>query len=179
VVDDTEIELALDEIRAVARFAARCAQDVLPLFEDVHPDDPRPRAALEAAWAFADGDPRSLRQRTTAVAAHRAAREATDLAASHAARSAGDAAAAAYLHPLHRATQVGHLLGAAANAARAVELRAGDDPDAGEEHLAHVARHASPAVVDVLRRYPPAPAGRTRVARLMTTLDAALRASRP
>lgn len=174
--DGPEITLVLDEIRSVARFAAECAQDVLGLFETVRPDDPRPREALEAAWAFADGAPRSVRQRTTAVAAHRAAREVTDEAAAHAARAAGDAAAAAYLHPLPRSTQVGHLLGAAAHAARAVELHAGDDPAAGEQHLARLAARASPAAVDVLRRYPSAPTGRTRVAQLMTTLDAELRA---
>jgi hypothetical protein len=33
-------------------------------------------------------------------------------------------------------------------------------------------------LIDVLRRYPPAPTGKHRVAQLMTTLDASLRASR-
>ncbi len=175
MADVPEIELTMDEIRAVTRFAADCAHDVLEVAESVRPDDPRPRDALEAAWAFADGAPRSARQRTAAVAAHRAAREATDTAAAHAARAAGDAAASAYLHPLRRATQVGHLLRAAANAARAAELRA-DDPAVGEQHLERLARHASPVVVDVLRRYPPAPTGRTRVAGLMAWLDSRLRA---
>lgn len=41
----------------------------------VHPDDPRPGAAVEAAWAFVNGAPRSRLQRTTSLDAHRAARD--------------------------------------------------------------------------------------------------------
>jgi hypothetical protein len=41
--------------------------------------------------------------------------------------------AAAYLHPLADAHQVKHILGAAAHAARAAELVAGDDRDVGAE----------------------------------------------
>ncbi len=107
----------MDELRVVARYAAASAEEVLPLFEEAAPGDLRPRAAVEAAWEFANGAGRTRLQRTTALDAHRAAKEAADEAAQHAARSAGDAAAAAYLHPLARATPVGHILRAAASAA--------------------------------------------------------------
>lgn len=40
----------------LARWAATCAEHVLPLFEAVAPDDPRPREAIAAARAWADGD---------------------------------------------------------------------------------------------------------------------------
>jgi hypothetical protein len=36
----------------------------------------------------------------------------------------------------------------------------------------------TPALIDVLRRYPPAPAGRSRVAELMASPDTALRTQR-
>lgn len=171
-----DFELTMDELRAVARYAAASAQEVLPLFEESHPGDSRPRAAVEAALVFAGGAPRTKLQRTASLDAHRAARDAADGAARHAARSAADAAAAAYLHPLARATQVGHILGAAAHAARAAELRAGDDPSAGHAVLRQARQRAAPAVVGVLGRYPPAPAGKNRVALLMRALDDALRA---
>jgi len=77
--------------------------------------------------------------------------------ARHAARSAGDAASAAYLHPIARATQVGHILRAAANAARATELGAGDDPDIGDALIEQARRGATPALIAVLNRYPLAP----------------------
>lgn len=113
-----DIDLSMDEIRAVVTFAVGFADDVLPEFERVVPDDPRPREAVEAARSFALGEPRSNRQRSTAVGAHRAAKAAPSETARWAALACGDAAAAAYLHPIARSTQVGHILRAAACAAR-------------------------------------------------------------
>ena len=175
-VDRCEVELSSDELRAVARYCVEAAHEVLPLFEASHPDDTRPRAAIDAARAFVEGAHRTKLQRITALDAHRAARGATNEAAEHAAHAAGDAAAAAYLHPLAQATQVGHILRAAAHAARAAELAAGDDPDVGDLRIEQARQRATPGLVDVLCRYPLAPTGRSRVAQLMTNLDTALRA---
>lgn len=165
----------MDELREVARFARACAQPVLPLFEKECPDDPRPAAALEAARIFAAGAARSALQRTAAVDAHRAGREAPTEAARYAASAAGDAAAAAYLHPLAKATQLRHLPGAAAHAARAGELAYGDDPVVAEYLLAAAVERATPTVHDVLSRYPRAPHGRARVTVLVQKLDSLLR----
>lgn len=170
-----DFELTMDELRVVARFAAESAQVVLSLFEEVATNDPRPREAIEAAWLFAQGADRTKLQRITAIAAHRAAREVSDEAAQHAARSAGDAAAAAYLHPLANATQIGHILRAAAGAARAAELSAGGDPDVGDALIEMARERATPVLVDVLNRYPLAPVGTSRVADLLKTLDDSLR----
>ena len=173
-----DFELTLDELRVVAGYAAESAQAALPLFEEVATDDPRPREAIEAAWVFAHGAGRSKLQRITAIGAHRAAREVSDEAAQYAARSAGDAAAAAYLHPLANATQVGHILGAAAGAARAAELRAGGDPEVGNALIELARCRATAVLIDVLNRYPRAPVGTSRVADLMKTLDESLRTPR-
>lgn len=173
------VELTDDELRAVVAYALACATPTLVIAERALPDDPRPAAALEAARLFAEGAPRSNLQRTAAVDAHRAAREAPTEAASHAATAAGDAAAAAYLHPLAEATQVRHILGAAAQAARAAELARGDDPVVAEYVLYRAARLVTPAVREVLERYPRAPAGRTRVAGLMQRLDGMIRDPAP
>jgi hypothetical protein len=62
---------------------------------------------------------------------------------------------AAYLHPLANATQVGHILRAAANAARAAELSAAGDPDVEDALIEQARRRATPALIDVLDRYPP------------------------
>lgn len=186
-----DFALTTAELRVVADFARASAEEVLPVFEVVQPDDGRPRAAVEAARTFAEGAPRGRLQRVTSTDAHRAAREVTDEAAAHAAHAAGDAAAAAYLHPLAHATQVGHILRASAHAARALELSTGGvsqgggfalerggeaaGEQGGEAALERARQRATPTLVEVLRRYPAAPTGRSRVAELMSTLDAALR----
>lgn len=174
-----ELSLTADDLREVARFAVAAADEVLGLFEAACPADRRPRAALAAARAFADGAPRTHVLRMAAVDAHRAARETVDEAARCAARAAGDAAAAAFLHPLARATQVGHILRAAAYAAEALGHRAGADRAVVDAALRRTCRRATPVLVDVLRRYPAPPPGTTAVSRTMARLDAALRTGGP
>jgi hypothetical protein len=176
VADETTgIALSTQDLRTVTGYAAASAQEVLELFEAARPGDARPRDAIEAARRFARGGDRGKTLRDTAWAALRAAREAGTSAAGDAARAAMCAASAAYLHPLADAHQVKHILGAAAHAARAAELVAGDDRDVGAEHLERARRRATPAVVDVLRRYPAAPPGGGRVGELLRDLDEALR----
>ncbi|WP_425564722.1 NAD(+)--rifampin ADP-ribosyltransferase [Nostocoides vanveenii] len=170
-----DFELTMAELRAVSAYAVACAEPALVIFARGNPDDPRPEAALAAGRIFAEGAPRSRLQRTAAIAARAAAREASTSAAAHAALAASAASAAAYLHPLARATQVGHILGAAAHAARAAELARGDDPVVAEYVLTAAARRPTTPVLDVLGRYPRAPHGRTRVAALTTRLDSLLR----
>lgn len=171
--------LSLAELRAVAGYAVACAARALALYEGACPGDDRPRAAIAAAHAFTRGAPRSKAMRDAAWAAHRAAQETRDAgrgAASDAARAAGHAVGAAFLHPLPQPTQVRHILGAAVHAARAFELAGGGEAVIGAAHLARAGRLASPTVVDVLRRYPRAPAGGGRVGALLQALDAVLRA---
>jgi hypothetical protein len=172
------IELSLAELREVTGYAVVCARPALAVFERVGVGDRRPRAAIDAALAFAEGGERTKALRDNAWAAHRAAQEARDAgraAASDAARAAGHACGAAFLHPLAKATQVWHILGAGAHTARAFEISAGDDPAVGDDHVARFRALAGPVVVDVLRRYPPAPRGGGRVGELMRRLDASLR----
>jgi rifampin ADP-ribosylating transferase len=89
--------------------------------------------------------------------------------------AAGDAAASAYLRPLATPTQVRHILGSAAHAARAAELARGADPVVAEYVVTAASKRATPVVLDVLSRYPRAPKGRSRVAVLMERLDSLLR----
>jgi hypothetical protein len=130
-----DFDLTMDELRVVASYVVRHAEDVLPVFEQAVPDDPRSRAAVDAAWTFINGANRTELQRVTSLDAHRAARSAPSEAARLAARSAGDAASAAYLHPIAQSGQVGHILRASASAARVGELAAGGDPEIGDALL--------------------------------------------
>lgn len=171
-----EVVLDMEDLRAVAAFAAASAADVLALFEQSAPADLRPRQAVEAALAFARGGPRSKALRDAAWASFKAAQQTDNASASQAARAAMVAASAAYLHPLARATQVRHILGAAAHAARARELALGDTHAIGADFLERTAQQASPRVIAVLTRFPPAPDGGGRVGELLRDLDRTLRA---
>ncbi|WP_317447214.1 putative immunity protein [Streptomyces collinus] len=177
--DAGEIVLSKQDLRAVAAFAAACAETVLDVFEADRPDDMRPRDAVGAAWEFARGGERGKALRDTAWAALKAAGSAGTAAAREAAWAAMSAAGSAYLHPLARPTQVKHILGAGAHAARAAELVAGDDRAVGAESLERTVRRATPVVVDVLRRFPVAPGGGGRVGELIRVLDAELRSPAP
>ncbi|HEU4868013.1 MAG TPA: exonuclease SbcC [Actinomycetota bacterium] len=175
-------ELTLAELREVARYSLDCAEPALAIFERSCTEDPRPRAALDEARKFAAGGKRTKALRVTALDAHRAAKAAQAMgreAAADAARAAGHAAASAYLHPLAKATQVLHILGSAAHAARAFELDAGDDPNAGRSYIERARTLAGPTVVRVLMRYPDAPGGGGRTGELLRDLDAALRRAAP
>ncbi len=173
--DGGDFDLTMDELRAVVRFAADCAQSLLAEFEADAPTDSRPREALDAARMFADGAARTNLQRTTAFAAHRAAKSASTETAQLAALACGDAAAAAYLHPIARATQVGHILRAAACAARVAELKASIEGAPLGDDISALAERAPSPVPDVLRRYPAAPRGSSRLSQLVAALDTAVR----
>nr|MDT0657602.1 exonuclease SbcC [Micromonospora sp. DSM 115978] len=170
-----DFELTMDELRVVARYVVGHAEEVLPVFERAVPEDPRPRAAIEAAWAFINGANRTKLQRVASLDAHRAARSAPSEAARLAARTAGDAASAAYLHPIAQASQVGHILRAAASAARVGEIESGGDLAIGDALLERSRQAATPTLVAVLGRYPLAAGGGSRVAQLMSRLGHSLR----
>jgi hypothetical protein len=60
--------------RLLALWAAACAEHVLPLFESVRPDDPRPRRAIEQARAWSRGEVKMMETRAVGGAANSAAR---------------------------------------------------------------------------------------------------------
>ena len=81
--------------RLFALKAAKEAERVLPIFENENPKDNRPRQAIEAITAWAQGT-RKLRMdevRNLSLRAHSAARGAKSEAARFAARAAGQAIA--------------------------------------------------------------------------------------
>jgi hypothetical protein len=101
----------------LAIWAADCAQHVLYLFEEIQPNDDRPRRAIELARAWARGEVTMYESRTAAGHANAAARDLRG-AARHAAYAAGQAAAVAHV--------AAHELGAAAYAIKAARAAALD-----------------------------------------------------
>jgi hypothetical protein len=105
------------EHRLLAVWAADCAEHVLAYFEAIHPQDDRPRKAIQAARLWERGDLAMVDARKAAFAAHAAARASAQPAARAAARAAGHAAATAHV--------AGHARHAAAYAVKAAEINDG------------------------------------------------------
>lgn len=99
----------------LALWAATCAEHVLPLFESVRPDDPRPRAAIDHARSWVRGEVKMMAARAAGGHAMGAARDLRG-APRHAGYAAGQAAAVAHV--------AAHDLGAAAYAIKAVRAAA-------------------------------------------------------
>ncbi len=97
--------------RALAAWAAACAERVLGAFESYAPGDDGPGAAIRSARAWAGGEIRATESKVAAYRANASGRTAAK-AAKYAAYSAGQAAAVAHVPE--------HALGAAAYAIRAV-----------------------------------------------------------
>ena len=102
----------------LALWAASCAEHVLPLFEAVRPDDPRPRQAIEAARGWVRGELPMMQARAAGGHAMGAARDLSG-AARHAAYAAGQAGVVAHV--------AAHDLGAAAYAIKAVRAAAPEE----------------------------------------------------
>ena len=85
--------------RNLAAWSLACAERVLPLFERVRPDDPRPRHALEVGRRWVETGEFSMPIiRSASLGAHAAAKEATNSpAACAAAHAAGQAVATAHV----------------------------------------------------------------------------------
>src|SRR5947209_13599636 len=99
----------------LALWAAACAEHVLHFFEEVQPEDDRPRQAIEQVRAWVRGEIRMSQARAAGGHAMAAARELSG-AARHAAFAAGQAAVVAHV--------AAHELGAAAYAIKAARAAA-------------------------------------------------------
>lgn len=168
-------DLSIDDLRVLGGWAADCAERVLPIYEARHPEDPRPRAAIEGIRLFAAGGKRAAKLRVLAMDAYRAARESDDSAASAAAQAASLAASSAYTHPLVDVRQTGHILGPAAYAALAEQITHGNDAAVGDAFARWAVERVPAEVCGILVNMPAREVGKTRVERLMYDLDVGLR----
>ena len=135
--------LTLTEHRLLAAWAADCAEHLLPLFER-HCSDSRPRLAIEVGRAWVRGELKTgVAQRAT-VAAHAAAREATDMAAVAVARAAGHAVATAHF--------ADHSLGPVIYGAKAVEAAGGSANDEHAWQLTRLPDEVRALVISALER---------------------------
>lgn len=135
--------LALAEHRLLAAWAADCVEHLLPLFER-HTADGRPQRAVEIGRAWARGEVQTGVAQRAAVAAHAAAREATDEAAVAVARAAGHAVATAHA--------ADHSLGPVIYGAKAVRAAGGSADDERVWQLARLPEGLRPLILSALER---------------------------
>ena len=150
-------------LRAVALWAADCAERALPIFEQHRPTDSRPRAAIEASRDFGHGKKRDKQLRILALAALRAGKD-VDEPSQYAARAASLAAAVAYTHTdlstgLQGVRQARHVLGPTVYAALALEV-AGGESTIGDDAVHQGIASAPSGVHTLLKGMPPQPRGR-------------------
>jgi len=86
-------ELLILDKRDALRWALDCAEHLLPIFQSVNPDDPRPKECIIIGRAWLNGTIPFKQVRATALAAHAAARATQDPYAVATARACGHAIA--------------------------------------------------------------------------------------
>lgn len=165
-------------LRPIALWAVKYAQEALIVFESRHPDDQRPRQAIDASHAFGNGEKRSNNLRSLAFAAMKSKKD-TDGPSRHAAQAAVLTAAIAYTHTdlqtgLQGIRQAQHILGPIVYAALAIETAA-DQPARGNDLVQRAIADAPPEVGRILKHMPPQPKKAGQIGTLFSTLDAALR----
>ena len=133
--------LALAQHRLLAAWAADCAEHLLPLFE-IHSLDDRPQRAIDIGRQWVRGEVKTGVAQRAAVAAHAAAREATNEAAVAVARAAGHAVATAHF--------ADHCLGPVIYGAKAVEAAGGSTDEEWAWQLARLPDEVQELVVSAL-----------------------------
>jgi hypothetical protein len=168
-------ELPLESLRLLGRWAADCAERVLPIYEERKQGDTRPRDAINGIRVFSEGGKRPAKLRVLALDAYRASLETNDPAASAAAQAASLAAASAFTHPLVDVQQTKHILGPAAYAALAMEIKNHNDPLFGNAEVRWAMETVPKEICEILLQMPNRTEGKSRIDKIMYDLDVGLR----
>jgi len=165
-------------LRAIALWAANYAEEALAIFERYHPEDKRPRQAIEAAREYGKGKKRDKNLRIVALASFKAAKD-IDEASKYAARAATLTASVAYAHTdlqigLQGIRQARHILGPIVYAALALENE-NNNKNMGDNVIRQAALVAPPEARHILEHMPAQLKKSGRAEELFFELDAALR----
>lgn len=159
-------------LRPITLWAAHYVEQVLPIFETTHPDEPTPRKAVEAALEFGNGRRRDNTLRAISMSAFKLGKT-TAGSAKYVTRAACAVAAIAYTHTdlttgTQGVRQAQHILGPIVYAALAL----GEDSD---RLVKDAIANAPPEVGFILQYMPSQPAGKRQEDVLFFQLDANLR----
>lgn len=159
-------------LRPVASWAASYVEQVLPIFENAYPNEPRPRQAVEASREFSKGKKRDNHLRVISMAVFKLGKT-SERSSKYVTRAASAVAAIAYTHTdlatgIQGIRQARHILGPVVYAA----LSLGED---GEELINDAIVTAPPEVHLILQQMPAQPASKKREDMLFARLDTGLR----
>jgi hypothetical protein len=165
-------------LRAIAIWAANYAEEALVVFERHHPEDMRPRQAIEAAREYGQGKKRDKNLRVVALASFKAAKD-IDEASKYAARAATLSASVAYAHTdlqtgLQGIRQARHILGPIVYAALALENES-NNKNIGDNIIRQAVQTAPSEAKRILEHMPTQPKRPGRTEELFLELDSALR----
>ncbi|UWX96416.1 hypothetical protein N2K95_12180 [Arthrobacter zhaoxinii] len=133
--------------RVIARWAAACAERVLPLYKADEAAEETARNALARTRAYSAGSGTAAKEISKRLIVVKIANAATTPAGAAAARAVAQAAAVAHMGA--------HALGAAAYAVKAVSLANADQPEAVQQEIRWQLAHLSESERAVLRLLPP------------------------
>jgi hypothetical protein len=173
--DKEYFELNIEELQNLGKWAAKCAEKSLLIFEKIEISDFRPRNAINGILEFSNTGKRTNALRKLALDAYRTSLETKNAAASAAAQSASLAAACAYTHPFKDKNQSKHILGSATYSALAIELYNNNDQDIGNIEIDWAIMNANNKIVMLLKKMPEQINGKKRIDQLFYDLDKGIR----
>lgn len=162
-------------LRPIASWAANYVEQVLPVFEKIYPDEPRPRQAVKASREFGKGKRRDNNLRLISMAVFKLGKI-TEGSPKYVTRAASAVAAIAYTHTdltegVQGMRQARHILGPVVYAA----LSLGEDSSESEELINDAIATAPPEVNLILQHMPTQSAGKKQEDLLFARLDISLR----
>lgn len=165
-----------EALRAVALWAVESVEKVLPLFENQHPNETRPREAVAATEEFGQGKKRDKNLRIVAMACFKIVKDIDDEPSKYVAQAASLVAAIAYTHTdlqagIQGVRQARHILGPVVYAALAIETSGADS----NALISQAIDRAPSAVRYILSDMPHQPEGAGRLDELFSALDSTLR----
>ena len=163
-------ELKLNDLMKVVDWSLPYVASALEVFEKYHPNDNRPRRAVQGANEFSASGKRTQQLRKIAMDAYRASRESSTEQASFAANAASLLAAVAYTHPFKDPKQARHIIGPVTYAVLALE-REDNELNNMDIMLEDVIKKISREVVEVLSMFPRQVEKRTRIDEIYLRID--------
>lgn len=167
-------EIKISTLQLLAGWSVGYAEKTITIYEQLFPQDHRPRKAIEGAVDFSRTGKRTNALRKLSMDAYRASNEAKNKAASFAANAASLTAATAFTHPFRDVRQAKHILGPVVFSALATETNLNEQAQ-GDRLIKEAVCNVHDEIVFLLSHYPEQSIGKNRMGELFYQLDQSMR----